>query len=302
MIIRPLYLEKGDAVGIFAPARSVTPAELKPFMDKMEQVGFEVVTGKHLFDRDRQFAGSVQARLADLHELLLTREVKAIFAARGGYGTAQLLDGVDWEVVRDNPKWLVGFSDLTALHSACHPIMETIHGVMPYSLVMNPPQENRSLELLLNMLKGKGESYNLPHHPLNLNGEASGRVVGGNLSVLYSIAGSRYDLDYDGKILFLEELDEYLYHIDRMVQNLELREVFRKVSGLVVGSFSGMHDNTIPFGRSSYEIIAERAAKYGVPTLFAFPAGHEISNHPLIFGRESTLTVKEVGASLRFAP
>jgi muramoyltetrapeptide carboxypeptidase len=225
--------------------------------------------------------------------MFLHSDVKAVFAARGGYGTAQLLPRIDWQIIRENPKWMVGFSDITVLHSAYGRFMETMHGIMPYSLVMKEPQDRDSFDQLLNLLAGGTMNYQVEDHPLNVEGKAEGPVTGGNLSVLCSLAGSPYEPDYEGKILFLEDLDEYLYHIDRMIMNLELRDVLRKITGLVVGSFSEMHDNESSFGKSAEEIIAERANKYNIPTMFGFPAGHKKSNLPLIFGRVNTLTVKK---------
>lgn len=297
-IPHPPYLEKGDTIAIVAPARSISRREISPFIRLMEQNGCRVHCSPHLFGSDRQFSGTVEQRLFDLQQAFTDPGVKAVFAARGGYGAAQLLPGMDWEVIRENPKWLVGFSDVTALHTAFGKFMQTIHGLMPFSLDVNDSKSMESFKHLLKVLQGEVPDYLVEGHPFNIPGRAEGEVTGGNLSVLYSLAGSSYEPDYEGKLLFLEDLDEYLYHVDRMVMNLELREIFRKISGLVIGSFSNMNDNAVPYGRNALEIIAERASKYQVPTLFGFPAGHEKMNFPLIFGRVGTLTV-ETGTSSR---
>ncbi len=294
----PPYLQHGDTVGIIAPARSIREEEIIPFTGLLEERGLNVARAPHLFGVHHQFSGTVEQRLTDLHAMFTDPSVKAVFAARGGYGTAQLLPGIDWEVVRDNPKWLVGFSDVTALHAAFGKFMQTLHGAMPYSLVMKEPQDQDSFTRLLKALSGENIGYILEDHPFNVFGKAEGAITGGNLSVLYSLAGSLYEPDYEGKILFLEELDEYLYHVDRMMMNFELRDIFRKISGLVIGSFSGMHDNKVPYGMDALEIIAERANKYNIPALFGFPAGHKKSNWPLIFGRVGTLTVEKGSFSL----
>ncbi len=291
-VVAPPYLNHGDTVGIIAPARSIREAEMMPFTGLVEEAGFTVMKAPHLFGVHHQFSGTVEQRLSDLHTMFTDPSVKAVFAARGGYGTAQLLPGIDWEVIRENPKWLVGFSDITALHAAFGKFMQTVHGVMPYSLAMEEPQEQDSFIRLVKALSGLGVGYSLEDHPFNVSGKAEGMITGGNLSVLYSLSGSPYEPDYEGKILFLEDLDEYLYHVDRMMMNFELRDIFRKVSGLVVGSFSGMNDNKVPYGMDALEIIAERADKYNVPALFGFPAGHKKTNWPLIFGRVGTLTVE----------
>ncbi len=297
--ITPPFLKKGDAVGIIAPARRVYPAEIAPFKTLMQREGYGVVEADNLYGSDRQFSGSVEARLCDIQQVFMDRQVKAVFAARGGYGAAQLLPGMDWELVRENPKWMVGFSDVTALHSALGKFLETLHGVMPFSKVMTAPQDEQSFDYLLEILRGKQKAYRFTGHSLDLPGEVSGRLTGGNLSVLYSLAGTRYEPDYEGSILFLEDLDEYLYHIDRMMTNFELRDIFRKLSGMVIGDFSDMRDNEQPFGREALEIIAEKAYKYKVPSMFGFPAGHKKSNFPLIFGRVSTLTIRQGSATLQ---
>ncbi|MCF8345769.1 MAG: LD-carboxypeptidase [Bacteroidales bacterium] len=294
----PQYLHHGDTVGIIAPARSIREEEILPFTGLLEERGLNVVGAPHLFGMHHQFSGTVEQRLTDLHAMFTDPSVKAIFAARGGYGTAQLLPGIDWEVIRDNPKWLVGFSDITALHAAFGKFMQTLHGVMPYSMAMEEPQDQDSLNQLLKALFGEAGEYSLEAHSFNVPGKAEGAITGGNLSVLYSLSGSPYEPVYEGKILFLEDVDEYLYHVDRMMMNFELRDIFRKISGLVIGSFSGMNDNRIPYGMDALEIIAERANKYNIPALFGFPAGHKKSNWPLIFGRVGTLTVEKGSFSL----
>ena len=297
-IISPQFLKRGDSIGIIAPARRITEEELAPFTALLLNAGLNVVKGRCLSGGDGPFSGTVEERLADIHKMFMDPDIKALFAARGGYGAAQLLPGMDWEVIRENPKWLVGFSDVTALHSAFGKFMETLHGVMPYSLVMNEPQDETSFSHMLDILTGREVGYPVPDHPLNVAGSVEGAIGGGNLSVLYSLAGSRFEPDYRGKILFLEDVDEYIYHIDRMILNFELRGIFQKVCGLVVGDFSDMHDNQVPYGMDALEIIAERARKYQVPAMFGFPGGHKKSNFPLIFGRVSTLTVRKGENSL----
>jgi muramoyltetrapeptide carboxypeptidase len=297
-LISPKYLKKGDTIGIIAPARSIKEIEIQPFIDLVHKKGFSVISGDFLFGREGPYSASVEIRLSEIQKMIMNPEVRVIFAARGGYGSAQLLSGMDWELVRDNPKWLVGFSDITALHSAYGKFCETIHGVMPFSLMMEDAQDDASFDYLFRILLGENLKYTIPDHPMNIDGNAKGGLVGGNLSVLFSIAGTKYEPDYEGKILFLEDLDEYLYHIDRMILNFELRDIFRKIKGIIVGDFPDMHDNIISFQKQAYEIIGERAQKYNLPCLFGFPAGHKKSNFPLIFGRLNTLTVKKGANSL----
>ncbi len=292
-MITPPYLSPGDTIGIIAPARSVTESEVSAFTGFMNAAGYKIKFGRHLFGKLNQYSGSVEERLTDLHSMMSDPDVKAVFAARGGYGSAQLLSGLDLNLIRNHPKWIIGFSDMTAIHSEINKFMETMHAVMPYSLAMETPQDEMSFEKVLAALRGEDLKYSVSDQQMNVSGEASGALIGGNLSVLYSLAGTVYEPDCEGKILFLEDLDEYLYHIDRMILNFELRDVFNKISGLIIGDFSGMHDNVTPFGKDALEIIADRVHKYGVPTLFGFPAGHKKPNYTLIFGRLSTLKVKD---------
>lgn len=295
-MITPPYLLSGDTIGIIAPARSVIESEVSDFISFIKAAGYKIKYGAHLFGKLNQYSGSVEERLTDLHSMISDPDVKAIFATRGGYGSAQLLPGLDMNLICNNPKWLIGFSDLTAIHSELNKSMETMHAVMPYSLAMETPQDEMSFEKVIRALRGDKLAYSVPDHPMNFYGEASGMLVGGNLSVLYSLAGTHYEPDYEGKILFLEDLDEYLYHIDRMILNFELRDIFSRISGLIIGDFPDMHDNIIPFGKNAMEIIAERAHKYKIPTIFGFPAGHKKSNFTLIFGRLTTLKVN-IGSS-----
>jgi muramoyltetrapeptide carboxypeptidase len=298
-LIVPPYLKEGDTIGVIAPARKVLPEEMEPFRLLMESKGFRVAFGKNLFGSENQYSGTVQERLDDLNAMINEDTVKAIVAARGGYGCAHLLPGMDLEKVVRHPKWFIGFSDMTAIHSHLGRTMESIHGVMPYSLEMDEPQNAQSFDYLVRVLKGEKIRYTIPRADFNLHGEVTARLTGGNLSVLYSLSGTPYEPDYEGALLFLEDLDEYLYHIDRMILNMDQKDIFRKIAGLIIGDFSDMHDNTIPFGKNALEIIAGMVEKYRIPTLFGFPAGHKISNFPLIFGRESTLTIGASESTLR---
>ena len=302
-MITPPKLEHGDTIGIIAPARSVSKQQLEPFLNLVREMGYKVKFGESVFALHHQFGGSDEQRLMDLEMMVMDEDVKVIIAARGGYGCGRLLEELNIQLFSKYPKWLIGFSDITALLSAINRIagVETIHSWMPYSLHSISGFDSESIDSLFLGLSADILKYETKPHPMNLKGEAKGILTGGNLSVLYSIAGSPYEPDYEGKILFLEDVDEYLYHLDRMILNFEMRGIFNDVAGLVIGSFNKMNDNEIPFGKEAYEIIAERAKKYNIPTLFGFPAGHENKNHTLIFGREVTLTVGEERAHLQFS-
>ena len=303
MMQLPPYLKPGDKVGIAAPARWVEKGDLDFFISALKGEGWEVVTG-NVYDRVDQLSGSDRERLSDLQSMFDDKDIRAVFCARGGYGTVRLLGGIDYRGLAAFPKWVAGFSDITALHSAIlmRIGLSVIHSAMPYTL--RDGKDPEGLASLLAMLKGDLPSFEIknvyPNHtgrsnasPANLNreGRAQGILLGGNLSVLYSLTGSQYQLPTRGAILFLEDLDEYLYHIDRMMMNLKLSGMLEGLAGLIIGGMSDMNDNEVPWGKSAYEIIREAAEPYDFPVCFGFPAGHQVPNLALQMGREVHLEV-----------
>lgn len=296
----PPYLNRGDRVAIAAPARKISADELDPAIKLFESWGLEVTVPEHLFDTDHQFAGDDTTRAALLQQLLDDPEVRAVFCARGGYGTVRLIDRLDFSAFAQHPKWIVGFSDITVLHSHIHRHLgiETLHATMPIDIpgIGSYP----STDSMHSCLWGEQIAYRCTAQQLNRNGEAEGEVVGGNLSILYSLCGSPSDIDTAGKILFIEDLDEYLYHIDRMMMNLKRNGHLDNLAGLVVGSLSKMHDNTVPFGHTAEEIVREAVAEYSYPVCFGFEAGHIGTNNlALPLGHRAHLSV-EGAAELRF--
>jgi muramoyltetrapeptide carboxypeptidase len=203
----------------------------------------------------------------------------------------RIVDGLDWRAFAKQPKWLVGYSDVTVLHSHVHQNLgiETLHATMPINFANNTPE---ALESLRRALFGEPMDYEFPHHDLNRKGQAEGQLVGGNLSLLYSLAGTPSDVDTQGKILFLEDLDEYLYHIDRMMMQLQRSGKLAGLAGLIVGGMTDMKDNTIPFGKTAEQIIKEHVEPYGYPVAFGFPAGHIDDNRALVMGRKIWLKVE----------
>lgn len=293
-MIQPPYLKSGDKVGIISTARKVTKAEMEPAIRKITEWGYVPVPGKNLFKQQNQFAGSDEERASDLQSMLDNPEIKAILCSRGGYGTIRIMEELRFIKFRKNPKWLIGYSDVTALHLCFNQTLncETIHGIMP----VNFPEDgsdNESLISLKKILSGEHQKYDFPSHELNRPGRTDGIICGGNLSMLYSLRGTLYDIDTKGKILYIEDVDEYLYHIDRMMMNLKLGEKLSDLKGLIVGSMIDMKDNTIPFGKTAYEIIAEAVAEYDYPVMFNFSAGHCIPNNAMIFGRKINMKVAE---------
>lgn len=295
-MIRPDYLKTGDTVIIVSTARKVSKAEMKPAMDILTSWGLNVQTGKNLFKFSNQFSGTDEERSGDLQRALNSK-AKAILFARGGYGTVRIIDSIDWKRFVKNPKWLIGFSDMTVINSHLmrNYNIQTMHAPM----ALNIPNLNATcLNVFKETLFGSPLRYSLTKlqpqlEKLNRKGKAKGRLVGGNLSVLYSVMGSLSDIDTEGKILFLEDLDEYLYHIDRMMMNLKRNGKLKGLAGLIVGGMSDMKDNTIPFGKTAEEIISDAVAEYSFPVFYGFPAGHITNNYPLILGSEVTLNVSD---------
>ena len=303
-MIRPPHIHPGDRVAIVAPARKISPQEIEPAVALLRSWQLDVVLPDHLFDADNQFAGDDPTRALTLQQQLDDPAVRAIFCARGGYGTVRIIDRLDFTRFRHHPKWIVGYSDITVLHSHIHRHLgiETLHATMPLNI---PPDALSTpypaIDTLRRALFGEKLSYTLPPHPLDRTGTAHGQLVGGNLSILYSLCGSPSDLDTDGKILFIEDLDEYLYHIDRMMMNLKRCGRLARLAGLIVGQMSDMHDNTVPFGSTAEQIIRDAVAEYSYPVCFNFPAGHNgTDNHALILGRPATLTVTPDSSTLSF--
>ncbi len=293
-MITPPFLTQGDKVAIVSTARKISPADVLPAIRIFRGWGLEVLEGKHLYAVHNQFAGSDEERLADLQHALDDENIRAVICSRGGYGTVRIIDRLDFTRFLQNPKWIVGYSDVTVLHSHIHRNfgIETLHAMMPVNFRdlcdSTPP-----VYTMKRALMGIGLEYEIPHEPLNRKGSCTGLLTGGNLSILYSLAGTVSDIDTRGKVLFLEDVDEYLYHLDRMMRNLKRTGKLDQLAGLIVGSMSKMRDNDIPFGKTPYEIIADSVREYEYPVCYNFPAGHQEDNRALILGREVTLEVSD---------
>lgn len=301
--ISPPILKKGDAVGIVAPARKVSREEIAASIAMFESWGLKVMLGKNLFGEYNQFSGTDNERAADFQSMIENPQVKAIVCARGGYGSVRILNDIDLRHLQREPKWVVGYSDITVFHGILNSwyMMESVHGIMP----INFPADGKptiSTESLRRVLFGETPTYTTPAHPFNRFGSACGNLIGGNLSILYSLSGSDADMITEEKILLIEDLDEYLYHIDRMMINLKRSGKLRGLAGLIVGGMIGMNDNDIPYGKTALEIIRETVDEYQYPVCFGFPAGHQNENVALIMGRMATLRVDENGTSLEFLP
>ena len=290
-MIRPPFLQKGDTIGITCPARKISTDEIQPAIQIFESWGLKVLVGKTVGLSDHQYGGNDGERKADLQSMLNNPEVKAIVSARGGYGTVRILDDLDFSTFMDHPKWIVGFSDLTFLHVQlnCNIGVETLHATMPLTMPANTPE---AIESLRKALFGEKLQYEFSAHPLNRNGEMQGELIGGNLSILYSILGTKTILQTSNAILFIEDLDEYLYHVDRMMMAMNRAGKLKGIKGLIVGGITEMKDNTVPFGKTAEEIVREQVEEYDFPVCFGFPAGHIADNRALFLGREAQLNIE----------
>ena len=283
----PSYLKAGDKVAITCPAKKL-PHEITDAVNLLQSWGLEVVLGETVFASHHQFAGDDELRASDFQKYIDDNSIKAIFAARGGYGTIRIIDKLDFSPLINHPKWIIGFSDITVLHAhlQANYRIPTIHGQMPLTI---PDGTKPSIESLRKALFGKKLEYEILVCAQNIQGESAGVLIGGNLTLMVMMAGSVSDIDYTDKILFLEDVGEYLYSIDRMMWNLKRSGKLAVIKGLIIGGFTDLKDNDIPFGQTIEEIILKHVEEYQYPVCFNFPAGHVSDNHSLILGKNVNL-------------
>ncbi len=289
----PKKINIGDKIGVISTARKISFIELKPAITILESWGLEVILGDFLFEEYNQFAGTKEQRTIDLQNMIEDDSIKAILCARGGYGTVQIIDNIDFSYLFKNPKWIIGYSDITVLHSHLNKIgLASLHSSMPINFSEN---SEKSLQSIQNVIFGIEERIciKIKFNKFNKLGTTQANIVGGNLSILYSLLGSESDLNTDGKILFIEDLDEYLYHIDRMIINMKRNMKFERLKGMIIGAMSNMQDNDIAFGKTAYEIILSHISEYNFPVCFGFPAGHLKDNRAIKLGCPSFFEVNE---------
>lgn len=298
-MIIPKYLKTGDKIRIVSPAGKVSEEHVLPAVDWLQNKGYKVQLGKHVFASHFQFAGTDKERLDDLQNALDDPETAAIICSRGGYGTVRIIGKLDCVGFKKYPKWLVGFSDITMLHTCINNLgVATIHGAMPRHFLDENKLPTENLNSLINLLKGEKVQYSISSEMVNKQGKAEGELVGGNLSIISSLQGTKYEINTSGKILFLEDIDEFLYHTDRMIHQLKLSGKLDNLAGLILGDFTDMKDNESPFGKTVHEIIAEAVEEFNYPICFGFPAGHDKKNLALAFGRKWKLNVSEQVATI----
>ncbi len=295
-------LHHGDKVQIVAPARKISMEELAPSIQYFQSQGLEVVCGDLLLGQCHQFSGTDMERAADMQQAIDNEDIKAVICARGGYGGMRIVDMLDFTAFKAHPKWLCGYSDTTVFHAHIHTNTQvpTLHCTMPVNIHSHTDHSTALNTMMQAMFTGK-LVYDIPSVEGNRPGETCGPVVGGNLSILYAINGSASDIDTKDKILFIEDLDEYLYHIDRMMLCLKRSGKLSHLKGLIVGGMSDMHDNTIPFGYTAKQIILHHVQEYNYPVCFDFPAGHIEDNRAIIMGATSILNVTESKVTLQIS-
>ena len=283
------YLKQGSKVAIAAPARCVTTEEMKYAIQWLEEKGFIPEYDDRLFAVHHIFAGEDNFRAAVFQEYIDNEDIDAIWIARGGYGSIRIIDKLDFTHFLRHPKWIIGFSDGTVLHGKLSRLgVPSLHAAMLFYFANKTLEAKQSL---FDALMGKPLHYEIPSNPLNRLGKMEGEIVGGNLSVLMGMNGSNIFPETDGKILFIEEVDEYIYHIDRMMRALKRAGKLAHLKGLIVGGLTQIHDNAHPFGQTAEEVIAEVVSEYDYPVCFGFPAGHFDDNRPLFFGLKSRMEV-----------
>jgi muramoyltetrapeptide carboxypeptidase len=298
MIKQPAYLKKGDKIAIVCPAKKL-PKSIDVGISILKDWGLEVIIGKTINGSYHQFSGTDKERTADLQQFLDDPSIKAIIAARGGYGTIRIIDQLDFTVFNQNPKWLIGFSDITILlsHAFAKLNVQSIHGQMPYTFDDSTPE---ALESLRKSLFGEELSYAYKSDVQGREGQAEGVLIGGNLSLLIAVEGSVSEMDYTDKILFLEDVGEHEYSIDRMMRLLKRAEKLAKLKGLVIGAFNEIAEEQIPFGQTPEEIIFDLVKEYNYPVCFNFPSGHISDNRAMVLGKIVSLSVNNNNVEFKY--
>ncbi len=297
----PPFLKAGDTIGIVSTARKITQTAIQPAINRLEKWGFHVKLGDTIGAESQQFAGPDELRIRDFQGMLDDPEINAILFAKGGYGTIRIIDQIDFTQFQKRPKWIGGFSDVTVIHSHLNGILgiPSIHCLMPSGFPENG-NEGSSVNSIKQSLEGSITKIPTDYHPLNQKGWSEGILIGGNLSMLYNLIGSPEDFNCKGKILFIEEVDEYLYHLDRMLWGLKRAGKFKWLRGLIVGGMTDMNDNETPFGLTAEEIIHQHVVEYDFPVCFGFPAGHGSENQAFYLGMPARLDVYDTGSRVMF--
>lgn len=305
VLVRPPYLQKGDTITILGPS-GILKDYKKPYIEKAKQLaeswGLKVVYGKNLFSHADHFAGTDEQRCQDFQDALDNPNIKAIWCGRGGYGSVRIIDKLDFTTFLKHPKWIIGYSDITVFHSHIHILgVETLHAMMGTSMQDKAEDIPQTIETFRKALLGESLEYKIPSSKYNRPGKVNGELVGGNLAILYSMLGSPSQISADNKVLFIEDVGEYKYSIDRMLQSLTRAGYFKNVKAVIVGGMTKIRKNTTPWGSPIEQLINEAIPKE-IPILFNFPAGHDADNRALILGRVVEVNITDNVSSVVFRP
>lgn len=294
----PKRLIPGDLISILAPAKSIDVDVVKYATEILNKRGYRTKVSRHCLGRHNYYSGTDKERHLDFQEALDNPEVKAILCARGGYGSIRIFDLLNWDEFKSSPKWILGFSDITVFHHIIHSFgIQSIHSTMPLNFRHNSVE---AIETMFSAINGSLFKVTCAPSTRNINGTAKGLLVGGNLSIIYSLLSSDYCYDFTNKILFIEDLSEQYYHIDRMLHALKQAGVLDKIRGLIVGGMTDLQDTEIPFGMNAYEIILDQISGLDIPVCFDFPCGHIDDNRAMILGSEVLFQVSDLSVELAY--
>ena len=295
-MIQPPFLQPGDAIYITAPAKAIEDSVVLEAKKKLETWGLIVRVAPHCLGRSAYFSGTDAERLADFQHGLDDPSIKAILCARGGYGCVRIVEELNWTSFQQNPKWIIGFSDVTVFHQKINQLgVESIHGIMPLGFTEGSVAAKETLK---DSLFGTPYMLEAPYVSENITGEARGELVGGNMAIVTSLLGTPLSYSFKNNILVLEDIGEHVYKIDRMLYSLRLAGAFNQIKGLILGGFTDMEDTDVPFGKTIKELVLEQVRDLGIPVAFDLPIGHISDNQALVFGRTAVLKVTEVKTTL----
>jgi muramoyltetrapeptide carboxypeptidase len=295
----PPYLKQGDIIGVLCPSGCMSYEKAQTAINVLQEWGYKIKTGSTLGSQLNYFSGTDEQRLNDLQQMMDDDTIKAIFCARGGYGLSRIIDNLRFKKFKKNPKWIIGFSDITILHLHLYSNYQIASLHAPMASAFNDEgYKNSYVQSLQKVLSGEKIHYQCAAHPFNREGSAKGRLIGGNLSLIAHLLGTSSDIKTRGKILFIEDVGEYLYNIDRMLYQLKRGGKLDEIAGLIVGGFTETRDTTLPFGKTAYEIIRDVVNEYDYPVCYNFPVSHGMENYALKIGVKYELTVDNKLASL----
>ncbi|HMK16799.1 MAG TPA: LD-carboxypeptidase [Chitinophagaceae bacterium] len=306
LFVAPAFLKAGDIIGITAPAGYITTEEIRSAVQKMESWGYKIQIGETIDKRDFTFGGTDEERAKDFQKMLDDPKIKAIMCARGGYGVVRIIDKLNWEKFKSKPKWIIGFSDVTVFHSHLNKNfgIVSIHSKMcnsfPDDWSLAEPIQIETIESIQLALSGKKMKYSVVPNPQNKLGTADGVLIGGNLKMLETLAGTKSDINTAGKILFVEDTGEYMYSVDRMFWNLKRTGKLSQLKGLIVGGFKiKVDEDSDDFGKTLQDVVLEKVKAWHYPVCFDFPVGHQRNNYALKCGAKHRLEINSETVSLK---